>query len=136
MEFFPPDAAQLLRVAWEVACGHNARLTACPTAIFCPLSHNLQFFSPKVQKNCRWASNGQNITGGCNLRSALAKAPLTSSLTKKQGGKTPRNRLDMDASQTHFSVIFVLSAHLALIQRELDVNRPGQRLCSLRGLGP
>ena len=57
-------------------------------------------------------------------------------MTKKQGGKTPRNRLDMGASRTYFSVIFVLSAHLALIERELDVNRPGQHLCSLRGLGP
>ena len=72
---------------------------------------------------------------GCNLRSALAKRPLTSSLTKKQGGKTPRNRLDMGASRTYFSVIFVLSAHLVLIKGEPDVHRPGQRLCLLRRLG-
>ena len=57
-------------------------------------------------------------------------------MTKKQGGKTPRNRLDMNASQTYFSVIFVLSTHLALIKCGLDVHRPVQHLCLLRKLDP
>ena len=134
--FFSPNAPQLLRAGRGVLCGHKPRFEAPPTALFCPLGQNVQVFSPKGKKTCTSASNGQKNAVGCNLRSALAKRPLTSSLTKKQGGKTPRNRLDMGASRTYFSVIFVLSAHLALIERELDVNRPGQHLCSLRGLGP
>ena len=102
MAFFPPDAAQLLRVAREVACGHNARLTTCPTAIICPLNHNLQFFSPKVRKNCRWASNGQNITVGQVARRGFAQSLLVMYVAKKLGGKVSRNTRFMSSAKSDF----------------------------------